>query len=291
MQAKNILIIGIGLIGGSIAMNLKRGKKIKNCIYGLSRDSNRVQLALKKGVIDCAVKSFDEIPHTIDLIILCTPVNTSINLLEKIERRFKNKVLVIDTGSTKEQICKLALLQKKGNLRFIGTHPLAGSEKSGFEFSSPDIFRNRMWVICPTINSLKSDIREVRKLILKLGAIPLILSPKDHDRYVSLTSHIPLVLASIYINLVNKKDSIVLSKIAAAGFYDSTRLASHSARNKTDIIITNRKNIINGMIILKNEINKFMKLLNTCNEEKIFYYFLESKKSRDNWLERFNLKI
>lgn len=285
----NIAIIGVGLIGGSIALGLKKRLGNKISISGLCGDLKRAQSAQDRGMIDHIISADLSIPENTQLIIIGTHISTTISILDKLID-IPLKCPVIDIGSTKLFIQKYIQSKLKNKLNFIGTHPMAGSEMNGFENSDPFLFRSKPWIICPDKNSKLDDIDMIKNLVTELGAIPVIMDAKKHDEIAAWSSHIFLAISSILIGAcVKEPDWDRISEMASTGFRDTTRLGSHDPAMITDIFSTNKLNILNSLKKLKKEIILFSDILEKDNSQDLNNYLTHSKNIRDEWLSgRFN---
>lgn len=285
---KKITIIGVGFIGGSIALGLKNRFGNHITMSGYCSRPNRAQKAKKLGIIDNVI-TLKTIPKDTELLVLATPVLTAAKLLGEIQPQIRQECIVIDVGSTKEFICKIAAQKKFNRLRFIGTHPMAGSECSGFECSDGHLFRNKAWIICPKKKTGPGDINTIQALITSLEANPIQMTPKLHDESVSLVSHLPLSLASILAHLVTKDRFWKMGKqIASSGFRETTRLASFDPHVKTDILLTNRENTTLAIRKMRSEIDIFLKLLEKEKRMELIRYFIHAKQKRDQWLSEYS---
>lgn len=285
--SEKIAIIGVGLIGGSIALGLKQHYKSKITIYGACRDPKRAENAIKQGIIDRAIYDVKKIPTDMDLIILAVPVKTEVEILKALAKiSFKN-CLILDVGSTKKFILQQVQRILPGEISFIGTHPMAGKELSGFENSSPSLFVKKPWIVCPSLSVKTEDINIIKKLITALGAKIFMMDAETHDELTSWISHLQLSLSSILVNTIaREKKWEIMGKIASGGFRDSTRSASNNSEMKTDIILTNKANIITSLNKVNREINKFSKMIERSNDKEILKYFSTAKEIRNHWLSQ-----
>lgn len=285
---KKIAIIGIGLVGGSIALGLKCHFGSKITILGSCNDLRRAKLAKKEGIIDEVLRKDQPIPQNTKLIIIATPVVTIPNVLRFLARCTPADTLIIDVGSTKQAICQQAEKILPRPRSFLGTHPMAGGEEAGFENASANLFRNKPWIICPTKTTRTNDIKLVSRLVEILGGLPIILTSTMHDQVVTWASHLSLVFSSILVETIAKQSNWkLIAKVASSGFRDTTRLASFNPNLKADIVATNKENILAALETTKQEIDLFAKLLKEDKNERIFAYFNRSKRIRDNWLEKY----
>lgn len=281
----NIAILGIGLIGGSIALGLKKRLDNRVSIIGMSQNINRAFKAKSLGMVDQVIPSMKEIPKNIDLVIISTPISVCINLLKRIGRNVRTDLIIIDTCSTKKTVVDTAEKCLPEYISFIGTHPMAGIEKQGFEFACPDLFINKPWIICPSRNSKKNDLSMVNDIINILEAKAVILDPVSHDKLSVLSSHLPLILGNILIGTILREQQWHnVEKIISTGFMDTTRLASDNPLLKSDIIRTNSQNIIDSLNKYKQELDYFIKLVQSDNKRKILSYLKNSKLRRDKLL-------
>ncbi len=280
-----IAIIGVGLIGGSIALGLKKHFGSKITILGSCNSPRRAKLAVKLRIIDHYLARLESLPKDTGLVILASPISVNLNLLKTLQKISLSEATIIDVGSTKQSISELSI--DLSITSFLGTHPMAGSEFTGFESANPHLFINKPWVICPSTHTRKDDFAIVQELVKILGARPILMNPKQHDQVSLWASHIPLILASMLINAANKdKNWEEVATIASSGFRDTTRLGSSDPQLKTDIIFTNKENIRKALKVLKIEIDTFSKLFDKGNKS-IFNYFKNSKSIRDNWLTNY----
>lgn len=281
-----IAVIGVGLIGGSIALGLKKQFGAKITVFGLCANPKRTKSAVEAGIIDAGLSEIGDLPSDINLIILAVPVRTSLEIIKILAKRNFDSCLVIDVGSTKQAIIVKARKLFGQNISFIGTHPMAGNETSGFESASAGLFRHKPWIICH--DKSKADSRQlatVKNMIQTLEAEIFMMDAKTHDKFAGWVSHAQLALSSILINtLMRQNKGRQMMKIASNGFRDVTRGASHNPQMRTDIILTNKANIISVLGKVKAEIDIFLESLRKSDGRGILKYFQDAKKIRDNWL-------
>lgn len=261
---KKIAVIGLGLIGGSIFMGLKKKLDQKSDIVGIGRK--------------------DKLQVNSDLIIIATPISEILDILTRLDEQLEKNTLVIDVGSTKEIICNHAGNLKNKNLVFVGTHPMAGREVSGFANSDPNIFVNKSWVVCPDPKINKKHIDVVFRIIRILGGRPVLMGPSQHDKLVSMASSLSLVTGSLLVKTVSSKDWEMIARLTSTGFRDTTRLASFDAKIKTEIVSTNKNNLLHVLSDFEKEIQFIKTLIKKENWKLIEKYFEESKQTRDKWL-------
>ena len=243
MEFKTIGFIGLGLIGGSIAKSIKRKEKdIK--IIAFDSDISNTTMALQEKIIDLIAPEIDSTFTECDCIFLCAPVLYNIENLKRLKNIKKADALITDVSSIKGEVH--IEVEKLGlDDSFIGGHPMAGSEKTGYKNSTDHMMENAYYVLTPGGDVALPIISSFVDLISAIGAIPLILTHEEHDFITAAISHLPHIIASSLVNLVEAMDSKDqhMRLIAAGGFRDLTRIASSSPEMWEHICLTNHKNI------------------------------------------------
>ena len=232
--------IGLGLIGGSIAKALKKADKSYR-IIAFNRSRAPLLAAESEGVIDAIAEDTDEIFSDCDFIFLCTPVEYNSYYLKKIAGIIKKDCIITDVGSVKGFIHKT--VEEIGlEKNFIGGHPMAGSEKTGYAASCDTLLQNAYYAITPTDSTDSRMLDRYVELIRLTGAIPIVTSYSTHDYAVAGISHVPHIIASSLVNLVHDNDTPdeLMKTLAAGGFKDITRIASSSAEMWSQICATNK---------------------------------------------------
>ncbi len=235
--------IGLGLIGGSIAKALRQS--FQNCRL-LAYDINKETLkaAVNDGVIDIPLTDIGREFSQCDYIFLCAPVSENDKNLALVKKNISPSCLLSDVGSVKGDIHKN--IEKMGlSSQFIGGHPMAGSERVGYANSKALLLQNAYYILTPSESIPERAIEDFRELILSLGALPLLLTCKEHDYVTAAISHLPHVVAACLVNLIRDSDSPdgIMKSIAAGGFKDITRIASSSPVMWQQICLTNGGNI------------------------------------------------
>ena len=235
--------VGIGLIGGSIARTLRR--VYPDCeIVVFNRSIESSKMALEDGTATAIAETVDESFADCDYIFLCTPVEKNVEYLQKLKDIISSKTIITDVGSVKGNIHK-AVENLHMEENFIGGHPMAGSEKTGYENANDRLVENAYYAITPTRYVNNDRIAEFINIVQKMGAIPIRLNYQEHDHIVATISHLPHVIASSLVNLVKDNDSKAehMKAIAAGGFKDITRIASSSPDMWEQICMTNAEEI------------------------------------------------
>ncbi len=281
---KNILIIGFGMIGSSIARSVI--KKYKNVNIFAFDKSNNLKIRINKSKLNNVkvLKSLQEINNlNIDLIIISVPMLQYQSIFKKLSNINLDKTIVTDVGSTKVNIEKL-YNQKKYKFNFIPSHPIAGIEKAGLENGFDGLFTNRYNIICPLKKSSKTNINKIVRFWKSLNMKIEIMSAKEHDKVLSLTSHLPHLISYSLVLTAMKKESSLNSKLvkfSAGGFRDFTRVAGSDPEMWRDIFLANNSQIQKLTNNFISELKKFSKTLNQGNSKNLLTKLKKTKNVRD----------
>ena len=278
-----ITIIGVGLIGGSLAKAIKENNLAK-VVFGFGRDLNRLEKAQKANVIDQFSTNLKDAINNSDIVIIATPVGSFQEILSEIKPFLTSKIVISDVGSTKTNIA-LIVSQTLGDYSnyFIPAHPIAGKEKSGFEASESNLFNNRKVIITPLEASSTDSINLIQKMWEGTGADVDFMSPESHDELLGMTSHLPHMLAFSLVNyLISKNPSA--SIYAAGGFKDFSRIASGDAVMWRDICIQNKDQIIDHIRGYQKTLNSLVDAIENENSDELDLLFTSAKKTRDSWV-------
>ncbi len=277
---KGILIIGLGLIGGSLALSLKR-EGYKGKIYGFDLNENRVKIAKEMEAIDEGFTSFDEVPwENIDLVILATPVKTFLNIAKKIKPYIKEGTIISDVGSVKGDLVK-QLEEIFKPFKFIGAHPIAGTEKEGVENAVIGLFKNKKLIL--TIDEEDEDTKRLEELWNDLGAKVEVMNPQLHDFVFASVSHLPHAVAFALVDsliTLSKETGIDLFLYPGAGFKDFTRIAASSPVIWKDIFLQNKKDVLHTIDEFINSMKKLREYIEKEDEEKLLKLLEESREKR-----------
>jgi prephenate dehydrogenase len=278
MRDLNIGFIGLGLIGGSIAKGIKRIYN-NHKIIAYNRSENSRLEAVADGTVDISTDTIDSVFSNCDYIFLCTPVEHNVTYLDILKDIIKDDCIITDVGSVKGNIHR-AVESKGLNKHFIGGHPMAGSEKTGYSNSSSYLLENAYYVLTPTSDIPDERVNELYELVKSIGAIPIVLDYKEHDYAVAAISHIPHLIASSLVNLVKDNDfkSETMKLLAAGGFKDITRIASSSPDMWQQICFANNENICE---LLDKYIISLSEIKDAISEKKPDYIYKLFEKSRD----------
>jgi len=278
-----ITIIGVGLIGGSLAKAIKENQ-LANKVCGYGRDQSRLEKAKNTNIIDELSTNIDEAVKGADIVVIATPVGTFKQILEAIEPLITEQVIISDVGSTKTNIVKIVneVLGEKSKC-FVPAHPIAGKEKSGFEVSVPDLFKDKKTIITPLENNAPESIKVIHDMWIGTGAEVDYLSPESHDELLGMTSHLPHMLAFSLVNyLVSQSPNA--SIYAGGGFKDFSRIASGDAVMWRDICIQNKEQIINHLKGYQSTLSELIDAIDDDDSERLEMLFTTAKNTRDSWV-------
>lgn len=279
----HVAFIGLGLIGGSIAKGFRR-QGIPMHIYAYARHREILEIARADGTVNEILDSVtDERLGQCDYIFLCTPVADAAAYMAQIKPLLKPGCILTDVGSTKTEIHKAAHVLELDHC-FIGGHPMAGSEKSGYAYASDHLVENAYYVLTPTPQVPVSSIEEFQRLIATLGAIVLVLDHDKHDYVVAAISHLPHIIASSLVNLVRDSDdqNHTMKAVAAGGFKDITRIASASPVMWQQICLTNASHISSVLKDYIDSLNQTLVSIQEQEEEPLYRLFDEARDYRDS---------
>ncbi|OIJ14802.1 prephenate dehydrogenase [Anaerobacillus alkalilacustris] len=283
MNNRKVFVIGLGLIGGSIALAIK--KEHKNCmIYGFDIKEDQLKMAKSLGVIDEFVDQVEKGVEDADLIILAAPVKkTEEVLINLASYNLKASAIITDVGSTKEKIVEKAqVLQGKG-VTFIGGHPMAGSHKTGVEAAKAHLFENAFYILTPSEGTNMTKIIQLQNWLKGTKAKFIEMSPSQHDQIAGVISHFPHLIAASLVHQVAKieKEQPLLSNFAAGGFRDITRIASASPVMWRDILIHNKEILLSLLSEWQKEMDYVKGLIEKAEDQSILQYFHSAKMFRD----------
>ena len=278
-----ITVIGVGLIGGSLARALKE-KNLAKDVFGYGRDQARLEDAQKLNIIDRFSTSIEDAIIGAEIIVIATPVGTFQSILGEIEPLITENVIITDVGSTKTDIVNIVhnVLKVKSNC-FIPAHPIAGKERSGFEVSDSMLFDGKKVIITPQENNSSDSIQVIEEMWKGVGAEVDFMSAESHDNLLGMTSHLPHMLAFSLVNyLVNQNPTA--SIYAGGGFKDFSRIASGDAIMWRDICLQNKDQIISHLKGYQSTLNDLLEAIGDENSEELEHLFTTAKKTRDSWL-------
>lgn len=284
---KNLYIFGVGLIGGSIALKVRELFSFDK-IIGIGRvGGNSLEGLVDSGILDSSSTKVDQNINQANLIIIATPVSQTKDILQEIKPHLNKNTIVTDVGSTKYDIMNDAkiILEDKFS-QFIGSHPIAGSEKHGPSAAKKDLFDKKNIILTPSIENETENIEALKIFWESLGGIVSQMKADEHDQIFSTISHLPHLLAFSLVNLINNKtNKDTLLNFAASGFRDFSRIAASSPDVWRDISIQNQKSIIKDLKLFQKEITKITNFIETKDKKALEEYLKLASKTRKNWIK------
>ena len=280
-----IAIIGLGLIGGSIGLALKQSSIKDLEIIGTARSRDTVQRAKKIGAIDEYARTPEEAVRDAKLVILASPIMTFPLILDEIAPHVAEGAIVTDVASTKGEVMRWAREKLPRGVHFVGGHPMAGKESMGIDAADPELFRNKPWVVSPSVDAPESAVRTVVALAQAAGAEPVFMDADEHDSYVAAVSHLPLTMASALFSVAFGSAAWPeLAGLASSGFRDTTRLASGSPEMAHDIVMTNRENVLHWLDRMQSELTRFREVIASGESARVAELFAKPQIERDNFM-------
>jgi prephenate dehydrogenase len=275
-----VAIIGVGLLGGSIGLALKAGG-LCGKVLGVGRSRASIETGLQIGAIDEACDEPSEAAAAADLIVVCTPVGSVAGIVAEMEGRIDDDCIITDVGSTKLEIIQGIEPLTRAGARFVGSHPMAGSEKKGVRYASADLFDGANIFVTPTVATDPTLAETIEEMWERFGGIVTTLDPRTHDRVVARTSHLPHIAASLLVANLRALDAD-MGELLGKGFLDTTRIASSDPEMWAQICLSNPEEIREAVVDLRADLEEFEMFLDEGEYEKIFEFFQSMKLMRDS---------
>lgn len=274
---KKITIIGVGLMGGSLGMAIKK-RKLAREVIGVSQKQSSLVEAIKLKAIDRGETNLQKAVKNADLVILATPVELIIKLIKTINPYLRRGCLVTDIGSAKLEVVETAQKKLSNPGFFVGSHPLVGSEKRGVGFADADLYEQSECIITPTKHTSRSARDRIRNFWSKIGCHVKSMSPEEHDQILAYTSHLPHLLAYGLMETIPPKYLTHVSN----GFKDTTRIASSSPQMWNDICLANSNNLIHSLDDMVKNLAELRKAIVNRDEKTLMNHFTKAKEKRDD---------
>ena len=273
-----ICIVGVGLMGGSLALAWRRAQ-FPARIVGVGRRPEPLEEATRRGALDAWTHDLPAAVSESSLVILGAPVGAILSLLPEIGRCATPGTMIMDLGSSKRAICEAMAALPKG-LEPIGGHPLCGKETAGFEASDANLFQDRPFVLCPLERTAPATLDRARQLVKASGARPVVLDPEQHDRAVAAISHMPYLLAASAVLAVSEHADQSALLLASSGFRDTTRLASSDLRMMLDTLLTNRDAVMGWLDLELASLAEMRALLQSGDNAKLEARLASARSAR-----------
>ena len=282
-MAKTIYIAGLGLIGASMALGIKRDHPDYE-ILGYNRSQASRDIALERGIIDRATDDFASFAPLADVIILTLPIKQTIAFIQELAGlNLKEGVIISDAGSTKAAIVEVAEEYLAGkSIRFVGAHPMAGSHKTGAASADVNLFENAYYIFTPSSLTTPDMLEEMRDLLSGLHARFIEIDAEEHDRVTSQISHFPHILASGLMEQTASyaEEHEMTRRFAAGGFRDMTRIAESEPGMWTSILLSNRETIIERIEDFKGRLDEIEQAISKGDENQIWNFFNQAREQR-----------
>ena len=284
---KKVCIIGLGLIGGSIGLAMKRSK-ISNQIIGFARSNSTLKRAIELGLVDKVKDNLEDAVNDCDLIILATPLSTFKKLVEEMSPFLKKDCIITDTGSAKLSVIEDLRGILPNNVEFIPGHPIAGTEESGPDAGFAELFDNRWCILTPTEENSSNAIDLIKEFWESIGSKVEIMDPLHHDKVLAITSHIPHLIAFNIVgtanNLANVTEKEVV-KYSAGGFRDFTRIAASDPKMWSDIFTYNSEAVLEMLELFSNDLAKLKSAVIKKDSDLLFSNFEKTREVRKNIID------
>lgn len=277
---RRIAILGLGLMGGSMALALK-GAGYRGKIVGFDLCQETIKKGLGIGAIDMGASSPEEAVQEADLVIMAVPIGSYQELFQRISPYLDKSTVVTDLGSVKGHVVRLAEVYLPKEIQFIGGHPMAGSEKGGLMAATGTLFENAYYFLTPTPNTTSQVMEQIKGLIQGIGAYPIPVDPLEHDKIAASISHIPHLTAVLLVYLLQTDSHLAYLPFVGGGFRDTTRIASGNPEMWKDIFFYNKEEMIQGIEKLESSLERFKGYLKEEARVEMLQTLREVKAVRD----------
>lgn len=273
---ETLVVVGVGLLGGSVAL-AARQRGIVRRVIGVGRTAPRLEQAREARVLDDVSTDLVAAAAQADLLIFATPVNLIVAGVCEVAAACRSGTLITDVGSTKAHLCRELSAGLPNSATFIGSHPLAGSEKQGWEYSRADLFDGRVCVVTPTETSRRDEVSRLTAFWQAIGMSVVEMPPEAHDRALAQTSHVPHVVASALARTLADENH----SLAATGFADTTRIAAGDPNVWVPILLDNRDAVLRSLDDFSSQIEAFREALSRGDADQIRRLWEQGKAIRE----------
>ena len=282
-----VCIIGLGLIGGSIGLSLKRLNSSSQ-VVGYAKTKSTLKRAVERGLVDKVEENLINAVNDADFVILATPLSMFKSIIGEISPFLKEGCIISDTGSAKLSVIKELKNIIPGNIEFVPGHPIAGTEESGPDSGFAELFDNRWCILTPTEDNTSNAIHLVKKFWESLGSKVEIMEPSHHDKVLAITSHIPHLIAFNIVgtanNLANVTEKEVV-KYSAGGFRDFTRIAASDPKMWSEIFTYNSEAVLEMLELFSNDLAKLKDAVKKKDSDLLFSNFEKTRAVRKNIID------
>jgi prephenate dehydrogenase len=273
---RNVAIVGVGLIGGSIGMALRK-RGLAESVVGIGRRQETLRVARRVGAVTHTTVDLAKGVADAELVIVCTPVGRIAEDARAVAEHCPPDALITDAGSTKQAIVDSLDGQLNRGCRFLGSHPLAGGEKGGPAHASADLFEGRVAILTPTRNTRAEDFDLLEGFWSSLGSMVMQLPPEEHDRALALTSHLPHAAAAVLATMVPE----TCFRLTGAGLLDTTRIAGSDPDLWLQVFQANRENLLRVLQQYHTELGNLISALAASDAQKLHEILTRAKKNRN----------
>jgi prephenate dehydrogenase len=282
IQFEKVFIVGVGLIGGSLALAIKK-EGLARTVWGISREPDQLEQAVARGAIDTYVTELSKGAEGADVVVLATPVGLFEAIAQDLGPRLAPGCIVTDVGSTKGILVQQMERILPDTISFVGGHPIAGKEKSGIDDASMDLFKGARCILTPTPNTDTQALEKIKNLWKQIGSEVMLMDPNDHDRVFGAISHLPHMAAYALVNatmdLLNQDKEFF--SFSAGGFKDFTRIAASSPEMWRDICLQNGENIVASIETYEKVLKRIKDFIRNHDAQGLFEEFQRAKKLRE----------
>ena len=284
---EKVCIVGLGLIGGSVGLAIKRSN-ISNQITGYARSNSTLERAIELGLVDKVEDNLKDAVNDCDLVILATPLSAFKKLVEEMSPFLKKDCIITDTGSAKLSVIEDLSGILPSNVEFVPGHPIAGTEESGPDAGFAELFDNRWCILTPTDDNSSHAVDLVRAFWESIGSKVEIMDPLHHDKVLAITSHIPHLIAFNIVgtanNLANVTEKEVV-KYSAGGFRDFTRIAASDPKMWSDIFTYNSEAVLEMLELFSDDLAKLKAAVIKKDSDLLFSNFEKTREVRKNIID------
>jgi cyclohexadieny/prephenate dehydrogenase len=284
---EQIALIGIGLIGSSIARRVKRDG-LANFISVTARSQKSLDKALKLGIADEITLNQNNCVKNADLIIICSPVGTYAEIIQNIRAGIKPGAIITDVGSVKQTVINDLSPHIPDDVHLVPAHPVAGTEHSGPEAGFPELFEDRWCIITPTNQTNKKAVNQVKKFWQSLGSNVEIMEPKRHDQVMAMTSHLPHLIAYTIVGTATDLEKTLANeviKFSAGGFRDFTRIAASDPTMWRDVFLNNSDAVLEMLQRFSEDITALQRAIRWGEGDKLYELFSRTREARRGVIE------
>jgi len=288
MKINHLVVIGVGLIGGSLARALRHAGRVDR-VTGVGRGRENLDRARELGIIDHWTHDVAEAVHDADMVLVAVPMGAYDRVFAELASSLPANALVTDAGSTKQHAIDVALKHLPNPSRFVPAHPIAGTEQSGAEASFAELFEDRLCIITPMADADEEAVSKIEAMWRATGARLERMDAASHDDFLAAVSHLPHLAAFALVNAVRGQagdEAHDPFRFAAGGFRDFTRIASSSPEMWRDIALSNSQALVEKIDALQAELAGMKTALNSGDGEKLLERFAAAKQARDAWLDK-----